>query len=106
MSTTMVTIGVVRQGIGGPMAVLGSTPRYKEKVTSGVGSVATTITIDNLDKDGGAGQIWEVSAVDHAIYVKFGSAPTASAGNDWYIPSGQTRWFGGVTGDKIAIIEA
>lgn len=45
-------------------------------------------------------------ATDTAVYVAFGSAPTASASAGFYLPAGSSEYFRVGTGDKGAVITA
>jgi len=47
---------------------------------------------------------WSVSVSGGDIWLAFGKTPVASAGNDYLVLAGTTRWFKGVAGDKAAVL--
>lgn len=54
------------------------------------------------------GMFWRVTAIGGNMRVKFGTNPTAVAGEGggWVILSGVTDYFAAVAGDKAAVISA
>lgn len=88
------------RAMDGSAPVLGAIPHSKETITTSGTSQATTITAGNdcfVDIALSGGNAW----------VKIGAAPTASAGNDWFIIDGAPFQRGFVpAGSKVAIINA
>lgn len=72
--------------------------RASEVVTSSAASAQSTIVAQD-------NEFWEVSCAS-ALWIKFGTNPTASAGDVWYVPAGTPRNFQAKVGDKIAVIDA
>lgn len=96
MATVQITFGAAMDGIA---PVVAAVPRAAEDITSSGTSQASAITAQRGEK-------CQITASGGAIWVKFGSAPTASAGNDHLITDGSTREFGFLeTGWKVALID-
>lgn len=109
MSTVHVVLSRVNSmgSDGDNIPVVSGTPTAKQTLTGGASSVASTITAANVEARGVAGLVWAITARDADIWVKFGTAPTAAAGSDWLIMTGETRYFGvGVYDEKVAVINA
>lgn len=51
-------------------------------------------------------EYWVITAIGGAGWAKFGVAPTASAGNDWYLPEGIPQPFSGELGQQVSVIDA
>jgi hypothetical protein len=89
---------------------------YRDPVPSAVPFATEVITttdtsqqsdIYNTGVYGAYGSYWIVTASGGDVWVKFGSDPTASEGNDWLILDGQTREFAvDADGQKLAVIDA
>lgn len=76
------------------------TPLSAESVTtSGASAQATAAPTDPT-------ACWVLTAAGTSIWVKFGTNPTAVAGGDWLIPTGETRVFAVTPGQKVAAIDA
>lgn len=87
---------------GGGMPVAKSQPKGKTSITSSASSQAVTVANAAKKSD-----VWIVTSVGGAVWVKFGVTPTASAGNDWYIPAGLPQAFGvSVDSETMAAIDA
>lgn len=95
----MATVSVVNTyRAQGDVAVLYPTPIAKETLTSsGTNAVSTSVAL--------ASSFWAITPLGN-VWVKFGTAPVASAGNDFLCPAGITSLFAGVAGHKVAVIDA
>jgi hypothetical protein len=90
------------QGKRNPLDAIDSHPLLKQNFTVTATSQASTIVAPaalNLELS-----LWEVTAADQAVWIKFGTAPTAAPGADFLVPIGQTRRFTALAGDKVALI--
>lgn len=86
---------------GADIRILKSQPKAKQVATSSASSATSTITTASALSD-----VWVVTAKGGDIWVKFGTAPTASSGNDWLVMAGTTREFGvSVDGELLAYID-
>jgi hypothetical protein len=98
----MATINIVFAKIGGKG---NNEPVYKgnalgsENVTSSGTSAQTT-------GDAAEDCYVRIFAIDGAIYAKTGPNPTAAAGDEWYIASGDLLDLAVNAGDKVAVIDA
>lgn len=96
MATVQITFGAAMDGIAPVAAAI---PEAAEDLTSSASSQQSTITSKR-------GQVCQITASGGAIWAKFGTNPTASAGNDHLIPDGSTREFGFLQdGYKVAILD-
>lgn len=95
----MASIGVALVYRGENFSSVVSSVIEAEVVNSSAVSAQSTIVAD------GGNQFWEISSpVD--VWVRFGSNPTAAAGDDLRIWAGTTRHFQAKDGDKVAVIDA
>jgi hypothetical protein len=82
-----------------------SVPMESEAISTSGTSQATTAAVPGTNRF--SDHVWIVSVSGGNVWVKFGATPTAAAGNDWLIQSGETREFGAtVGGEKAAVIDA
>lgn len=89
---------------GGGMPVAKSQPKGKTSITSSASTQPVPIAGVTAARKS---DVWVVTSAGGAVWVKFGSNPTASAGNDWYIPAGVPQAFGvSVDGETMAVIDA
>lgn len=101
MATVHVVLGRLARDASRVEIIPLSVPVGVDTVTSSGTSAQASLTAAAADR-----QFWSV-ATDGAIYVAFGSNPTAAADSGWYIPAGSTREFAvSATGEKIAIKDA
>lgn len=102
MATITVIFGsAVTKGEQGSAPVMNAYPRASEDVTSSGTTAQSTITALRND-------VCEISnpAGGADIRVAFGADPTAAAGTGHIVPTGQTRWYGGmIDGHKVAVID-
>lgn len=79
-------------------------PISKQAIASTSSATASTIA---APATGWQDLHWAVTAYNGPVWVAFGAAPVASAGNDHYVPSGTTRFFGvGSASEKLSVIDA
>lgn len=81
-------------------------PISKQAITSTGSATLSTIAAPDT---GWADLHWAVTAYNGPVWVAFGPAASvvASAGNDHYVPSGTTRFFGvGSAGERLSVIDA
>jgi hypothetical protein len=107
MANAHVTISAVRNraDTDATMPVQASVPLAKQNIASGGSATLSSIT---GPASGWERLYWAVTAYGGNIWVRFGAgSPAASAGNDHYIPSGTTRFFG-LSGpsEKMSVIDA
>lgn len=77
---------------------------FAQTITSGASSTASTIATPT---DPTIRRVWDVTAVDADIWVKFGTTPIAAAGSGYLIKAGQFRSFPARSGgQKIAVKDA
>lgn len=82
----------------GMKEVIRSAPITSELITSsGTSQLSTTAA--------GSGEYWMVSTTGD-IWIKFGSAATAAAGDDYLLPAGSIYHVKATLGDKCAVIDA
>lgn len=104
----MATVNIVLTSVqaaysgGQPMPVVDSTPPFHETIASSGASQQSASTAPATAK---ASLLWQITALG-SIWVKFGTNPTAVAGSDYLIASGQTREFDAKPSHKCAIIDA
>ena len=92
---------------GSPMPVVSSVPVLDETAANPTSSTQSTGTVPTTVTNNRHGLVWEISASGGAIWVTFGTNPTASAGVSFLVPDGAVRHFGaGVAGEKAAVINA
>lgn len=81
------------------MPVAKSVPKAKQSLTPSGTSQVSSITGSSKRTD-----VWLITT-DTQIWVKFGSTPTASAGNDWFVMAGTPLHVGvSADGEVPAII--
>lgn len=97
------TIGVSYPN-GLPAPVFDAQPVIDEAITSGASAVATSSSVPTA-ATGGRSLIWRI-ATDTAIWVAFGTAPTAAAGVGRFIPAGGVFECRANPGDKASVIDA
>lgn len=92
----------------GDAPVAAAVPISKQRIDTTATSQQTTIAAPSINaKRAGSIVVCTITATQGDIWAAFGTNPTASAGNDWLIPSGTTRDFGIVSeGMKVAVINA
>lgn len=103
MATVTIVLGKATSKFGennDPMPIPNAAYDEQQDITSSAASQPTTIVAD--DKR----QYWSVTASGGNVRVVAGAAPTATATTGWLVIDGQTREFGAVLGQKLAIIDA
>lgn len=100
MPVTHVTCGPVTARIAGQiLPVERSIPGSKQAFTPSGASQQSSITAQ-------ATEFWHVTT-DTAVWLKFSANPTASAGNDHFLPAGSSRSFSAAgDNEKVAVIAA
>lgn len=104
MATFTANLSRVRNGAasGGTMPVTPSVPD----------ATATAITTSGTSQQAnitssGVHQVWTLTVAGGAVWVLFGTDPTAVAGSGWYIAADTTRDFSvTVASEKVAVIDA
>lgn len=96
MSICSIVIGPVNK------SVPNSTPTTAETITTSGASQQSSNSVQAADDN----EYWVISVSGGDVWVKFGSSPTAAAGDEWLINDGQTREFKALAGDKMAVIDA
>ena len=93
---------------GSPMPVVSSVPLVDETQANPTSSQQSTGSVPTFtNRDTRHGLVWEIAASGGAIWVAFGSNPTAAAGTSFMVPDGAVRHFGaGDSGEKVAVINA
>lgn len=101
----MATVGVaiVRVISQVPNSVPEDAETINTAASSPTGSEQSSISV-RADNTGAL--YWEVSPNGGAVWVKFGSNPTAAAGDDFQVFDGTTRWFKAQAGQKCAVVDA
>jgi hypothetical protein len=89
---------------------------YKDPVPAATPFAAEEITTSETSQQSGVynagvygsyGSYWVLTVTGGNVWVKFGSDPTAAAGDQWLILDGQTREFAvDAEGQKLAVIDA
>lgn len=82
--------------------VVDDVPVDSEVLTSSGASQQGTVVAATQTAD----IFWAVASVGGAIWVKFGTNPTVSAGDGFLVGDGQTIWLRATPGNKPAIIDA
>jgi len=104
MATVHVTLCDVlaRAETGSTMPVLMSQPKGAETLASGAVSTTGTLTAARAQDD-----FWNVTVTGGAVWVAFGTAPTAGPGGGYLVLDGQTiDRSTTVVGEKIAVRNA
>jgi len=84
------------------MPLAESVPLDEQTVTSTGTSAQSTVVSTSTTR-----AIWHIKAVDGAIWIKFGTNPTAASGDDIHLASGETYECAATTdAEKVAIIDA
>lgn len=104
----MATLSVVVAQTYNPMT------GYRNPVPSATALASTSVTTSGTSQQAditssGAsyGAFWVLTASGGDVWVKFGSDPTAAAGDEWLIVDGQTRDFAiDAYSQKVAVIDA
>lgn len=95
MATVCVALVQLAEGM---KEVIRSTPIAAEAITpSGTSQLSATAA--------GDGEYWYISTTGD-VWVKFGSAATAAAGDDFLLPAGSIYHVKATLGDKCAVIDA
>lgn len=103
----MARIHVVLARTNKESPVLNSIPLGRAFVDTAGGVQSPPLVASNTDKTGTFRKVWQVTALEGNAWLKFGSAPVASAGNDHLIMQGQTREFAVIHDDeKISLLTA
>jgi hypothetical protein len=95
-----VNVSFVRPHILNGAVVAASGDAESEAITSSGTSQATTIAADNQKV------VARIAVSGGAVWVKFGSAPTAASADKFLVPDGAVEYFSVFTGDKVAVIDA
>lgn len=98
----MATVGIAfAAAMDGTAPVLAGQPIASEAVTSSAASQQATSTAP------ASPSVCSITSSGGAIWVAFGTNPTAVAGTGYLIPDGATREFGRLApGWKVAVIDA
>lgn len=88
---------------GGALPVIDPVPISAEAITSSGTSAQSSNSVPTPAN--GVSLIWHLVS-DTAVWVKFGSNPTAAAGDDYYLPAELPMQFAANPGDKVAVIDA
>lgn len=99
---TMATVGIAfGAAMDGTAPVLAAQPVASEAITSSAASQQSTSTAP------ASPAVCTITSIGGAIWVTFGTNPTAVAGTGYLIPDGATRDFGRLApGWKVAVIDA
>lgn len=96
----MATVGVTLSARGArDVPVLKTDPRISEAFTSSGTSQPSTGAATQYE-------YWRIAVSGGAVWVAFGSAPVAAAGDHYLLPDGAVETFEATEGDKVAIIDA
>jgi len=101
----MATVGFAIVAVDSPVpaAVPESAESINTAASSPTGSEQTSISVSATTA---RNLYWVVTADGGDVWVKFGSSPTAAAGDDWLVIDGTTRYFKASAGQKGAAIDA
>src|SRR6185312_5265872 len=89
-------------GLNSVQPVPDSQTGYSEDITSSATSQPSTTEVPKEPR----GLLWEISASGGAVWVAFGPAPVASAGETFLVPDGAVRNWKANPGDKCAVVDA
>lgn len=84
----------------GTLQILDAAETSADTITSSAMSQQSSITATN------ATYVWSITADGGAVYLKFGSNPTAASDDGWYLMDGERLYLGADVSQKVAVIDA